>query len=477
MTNPSGNFLSGSIYNNYSNIPSARNTAATISSQANFLLIAPQKLIQKYNESPAAFNQYVVNKADKYRDILPQIRSDYHKIRSLYHEVQGILVSRQNPYDRPAYPLTDNLLRKLIRKVNILLTKAHQQKFTGAPLFTLKKFPTASFGCLRNDSGLEIFDLTKLKVSSEDRNFLGAGCHVTIQKTYYISQGCLAALKISYSDYGNLDIRCTVKRLGQIHSENLGDSAIESLPLLHTMAYESVAGRLCERDMLITKLQNGGDLFTAIESGNFNPLNMKKSELLSHGIRLLEAVETLHSLDIIHGDIKPENLLLAFLSVNGEKVLEKVILTDFGGTKKISEDMIMNHNRLFCPAYSKGFFTKFDRDEEQALVSAYPEVPQVNKNEIFQNWISLNFRRDVFATVTTLWFLFYAESYPFDINKDEGYAEPDTIYTTPVTNHMGPKIRDILIAGMRENSWHRPMIRDILVVFYNRLSYLRSINQ
>lgn len=85
---------------------------------------------------------------------------------------------------------------------------------------------------------------------------------------------------------------------------------------------------------LITELVSGGDLFEAIA---------RCTDFSEHDIRLMtknlaSALAYLHGMDIVHRDVKPENLLVEF-DVNGHVLHLK--LADFGLSQKVTEPLYM----------------------------------------------------------------------------------------------------------------------------------------
>ncbi len=428
---------------------------------ADNLMVYPDQVREKVYAGPYAEFTFIRKQQDKYGSIIDQAKFDYETIRSLYKNVSGLLISKKNPNDPPAYDLSKYLLMKIIKKANVTLVQSNV--LTCVSIFNIKKIPSVTFGCLRKDTGLIIFDLFNLKSSSGDINFLGSGTSTTVQKIYIFSLARFAALKISLSNPGNEDIFRTDKRLQQIHLGNSKNICIESRPLLKIkFSINDMIKGLVYRDALITELCAGGDLCTAIENWLI-PLNVNPALLIRLGIELIKAVAFLHGLWIIHGDIKPGNCLLTFRLQGGEKVPEKILLSDLGGSKRAGEDMMMNSDMPFCTTFTYLYFTKFDWEQAQALIVAYlTEKDAELKEKLSESWILINVKRDIFALAATLWVLFYGVE-PFKLGSAY-YPETDYLHL-PTNDHMGNEIRDILIAALDENSWQRPSLFEILAVF------------
>ncbi len=441
------------------------------------LLICPNKLTTKIFQNTA--DAYLESQRNKYGSIIEQARSDYNKIRSLYKKCNStLLISLKESNECPEYHLTEHLLQKIIKKANVVLSRSYHP--SGAEIFILKDMPSIFFGCMRKKNTLFIFTFTKLAVSQEDPNFLGRGNYITVQKTYCISSAALAALKISICPEGNIMIQKDIKILKHIYSNrefrnilSLKESGIQEFPLLKTtITVKNLNNNnFLTIDLIITKYCNGGNLITALKTW-FKPDQVNKLQLLYSAIRLIKAVKVLHDSGIIHGDIKPDNLLLIYRLINGEKVFKSIKLSDFGGSKNLSEEPLIDPQNCFSTLCSVGYFTKFDHETALIFASDYINcTTSYKKEELRQRWIDLNKKRDLFGLATSLWVLFYNQM-PCDIG--EKYANPEIIYK-PLKDIMGEEIKYILVDALSENSLERPSPERMLQVFEREVETLKNL--
>jgi pheromone a factor receptor len=79
---------------------------------------------------------------------------------------------------------------------------------------------------------------------------------------------------------------------------------------------------------IFKELLPGGDLFTFLESRNYA---VDEAEALVIIRQIVEAIKYLHDNDIVHRDVKPENILLTDMSP-----MARVVLTDFGSARRLN---------------------------------------------------------------------------------------------------------------------------------------------
>jgi meiosis-specific serine/threonine-protein kinase MEK1 len=78
----------------------------------------------------------------------------------------------------------------------------------------------------------------------------------------------------------------------------------------------------------VQDLQAGGDLWSYFE---YKHGQFQNGEALFIVFQILRALEYIHSRNIIHGDIKPENILSSTFSP-----MSRLVLADFGSAARIS---------------------------------------------------------------------------------------------------------------------------------------------
>lgn len=75
-------------------------------------------------------------------------------------------------------------------------------------------------------------------------------------------------------------------------------------------------------------LVTAGDLFSYLESKNGRLMDVEAAVIVR---QILIALKFLHEKNIVHRDIKPDNILMTTLATGC-----RVVLTDFGGARRIA---------------------------------------------------------------------------------------------------------------------------------------------
>ncbi|OHT08375.1 AGC family protein kinase [Tritrichomonas foetus] len=104
--------------------------------------------------------------------------------------------------------------------------------------------------------------------------------------------------------------------------------------------------RACGTIFFVMGFARGGDLFALLESVG----SLEEETAVFYVAELINAVEYLHSLDVVHCDLKPDNILI---SDNGH-----LQLTDFGLSKFGAEQREFNRSLLFRFAQSQSPITE-----------------------------------------------------------------------------------------------------------------------
>ncbi|MBM3195425.1 MAG: hypothetical protein FJZ62_01575 [Chlamydiae bacterium] len=83
----------------------------------------------------------------------------------------------------------------------------------------------------------------------------------------------------------------------------------------------------------LSRLANRGDLFTLVSLSPFQAIDLEDEVLYNFGTQLMDKLIRLHQTKIVHGDIKPENVL--FHQVEGNQW--QVFICDYGYATDLSE--------------------------------------------------------------------------------------------------------------------------------------------
>ncbi|XP_050520083.1 serine/threonine-protein kinase GL21140 [Daktulosphaira vitifoliae] len=130
-----------------------------------------------------------------------------------------------------------------------------------------------------------------------------------------------------------------LKVIKKIEAPQMSQMIENELSILKTVSHPNIINLISDlvtlTDVyLITELVNGGDLFEAI--ARCTDFSERDTRLMTRN--LASALAYLHSMDIVHRDVKPENLLVEF-DERGHVLHLK--LADFGLSQKVTEPLYM----------------------------------------------------------------------------------------------------------------------------------------
>ncbi|XP_050442455.1 serine/threonine-protein kinase GL21140 [Adelges cooleyi] len=130
-----------------------------------------------------------------------------------------------------------------------------------------------------------------------------------------------------------------LKVIKKIEAPQMSQMIENELSILKTVSHPNIINLISDlvtpTDVyLITELVNGGDLFEAI--ARCTDFSERDTRLMTRN--LASALAYLHGLDIVHRDVKPENLLVEF-DDSGHVLHLK--LADFGLSQKVTEPLFM----------------------------------------------------------------------------------------------------------------------------------------
>ena len=176
-----------------------------------------------------------------------------------------------------------------------------------------KEAATKLARALQNGADMSFEDIYDLK------DELGKGAVATVYKALHKETGKAYAVKVSQKDsltncvdsiVGEIEIMCRIKH----------PNVIKIIQLFETE----------DRLYIVSELLSGGELFDHI-AANSEGFTEQTASWLMKG--LLQAIAYLHSMQVVHRDVKPENLL--FVSTDKDSELR---LVDFGIARQLGAD-------------------------------------------------------------------------------------------------------------------------------------------
>lgn len=390
----------------------------------------------------------------KLNEIFNDAEKDYKDLKQLYQKSDDLKFISKSDSN---VTLSKPLLRKIIQISHLLLNET--------PQGTFKRFKLTNEEGIELEFGVQKDEFSRLRIIQfldKSNSFLGAGSFGTVHKIMHISEACFAALKVSL-DLPDLEKK--IKRSVLIEKEfrklilfnNQRNQGLQP-PAMDFISFSP------EQSGFISKLFNKSSLDTGINDLHLEVLTQQ--ELLKLCITLINGLDSLHSNNIIHGDIKPANCFLNIINDGNSKIIE-LVLGDLGGAteKKLlvkTKDPIGTQN-------TNGFFTLGDRihlDKTKAKQRMSKEKTKYS-NKLFE----LNEKRDVFALAATLWYMITKQT-PYEKEVNGRYPITDQLKNKDIViNSIGSSAAEVLIQALNENPKERPNIKNISNIFiseYNK---------
>ncbi|KAF0545757.1 kinase-like protein [Gigaspora margarita] len=161
--------------------------------------------------------------------------------------------------------------------------------------------------------------------SFSDITLSGSGGFGNVYKAKYTAADMLVALKSYEKSYENSDLKEIVNELRIQKNVDIHQNIIRFL---------GVTKQEGDKYLLVLQWADGGTLRSYLEK-NFLDMNWNKK--LQFATQIVSAVNYLHSLDIIHRDIHPKNILIH---------QENIKLADFGLSRRITVNSRCNFGAL-----------------------------------------------------------------------------------------------------------------------------------
>lgn len=406
------------------------------------ILLVPERKL-KEQKSDKKLEKYLLSKEKKYGfNHLNTASKTYKKIEAFYYKKEDFLYSNNEKIK-----IKEEILMKIVRKaVDQLLTSEDRDNFIEIDLGK-KNLKYAVFAKY-DQNQVNIFsycgELFPEKYNSE---FLGRGYFGVVQRVINLSKGQLLAMKIAKSpQYSNF-----------IQNEICNLNKIAKRKVRGLQGPICVSGQLKNLMALITPLYTEKDLVDF--SDNYIFQENEREIKLSLIIDLLSGLNYLHNHEIIHGDIKPNN---CFINKIAHDKYEASI-GDFGEILFPDEINKFKKEFEFGTTTTIGFYTYSDH---KLLRKAL-----LGKN--YNQWISINKKRDVFALACTIWYLL-TRDFPFLLHnvknnsllyslkgipvKEKKYPDTSKIVNAndKILSLISKKTLNLLLKALDENPHKRP---------------------
>ena len=400
-------------------------------------------------------SQYLIDKCEKHSLNLELVKNDYAAIIANYEisNRDGMLFSKVDNLFNSSISLTNKTLMKVIYKSNIVFSKIYNLDPNAVHEFNIThQNENWKIGAFRNEEGkLTIFKFEGTEISKENPNFLGEGNYGIVQRISDFSNAQFLALKTAKSNER--------KKINSIITEVRMLKQNSGLGL-----QRGVNGLLTFKDGILgctTQFYNKRSLFNGIDE---LLESITSVELLQLIIILLSAIKTLHSEEIIHGDIKPANCLLSILELNN-KLFYELVLGDLGGA--VLKKKLLKSSCFIGTPHTGGYFTLTD-------IKTLKRTHQNNKIE----WIEFCKKRDLFAITQTIWFMltkakpYQTKEFQFMDGKTKTIASTEVLYNIDVVEgKIGENATRILIRALDEDPSERPSIDEMLKVLNHAIDF------
>ena len=130
------------------------------------------------------------------------------------------------------------------------------------------------------------------------------------------------------------------------------NDAINELNVLRRLKHPNVVTHLdnyseSEKLCIVMEYANGGDLYSRIKMKSATRARFSELEIANWFVQMLQGVSYIHSLNIMHRDLKPQNLFLTSDGLENEKIL----IGDFGVCKVMRSSVDLTTTVTGTPYY------------------------------------------------------------------------------------------------------------------------------
>lgn len=412
----------------------------------------------------------------KHPEIYDIILLDLNQVLNWYEENECFLISKSTNFKSQELSKLDSSLQfsrneiilkkheiiKIIRKINYYLydlsssKKELVEELKGHSI-KIKIREEKKWFYFSRDQENHLVVFTQGSVDCSD-SFLGEGDFGTVHRITDLTQGKFKVLKVAKTigaPEKNLDIILgTKRRVLDVFNESIKKEH-EKLNKVGTFnqpgiqSHSDLLFNFSDLNAYTTKIYNKGSLDSNLNL--LTNLNLQTSQYIHLMKNLFLGLKTLHSQDMIHGDIKPCNSLLNLTYDSENQPILDLVFGDLGGVME-KEELRKKQNPI--PGISTpGFYTFQD----------FQECYKCMDPRRFNDWLELQKKRDTFALATTCWFLI-SGNYPYDTFSVGGKNWPATgklNKAAEVKLKFGKEIFDFFIRALAENPHHRPSSEEV----------------
>ncbi|KIW97292.1 uncharacterized protein Z519_02684 [Cladophialophora bantiana CBS 173.52] len=175
---------------------------------------------------------------------------------------------------------------------------------------------------------------------------------------------------------GEVDSRVQVRKIKAWADQQKRDNALErklrayyrEVEILGSISHPNIVGieKVYITDNTIYIMQDlvtAGDLFSYIESKNGKLLEVEAAVIIR---QILVAVRFLHDKNIVHRDIKPDNVLMTSLAAGC-----RVVLTDLGAARRIESELHRMSSIIGTHEYAAPEILGYERSDLKPEISGY----------------------------------------------------------------------------------------------------------
>ncbi|ORX96452.1 hypothetical protein K493DRAFT_217518 [Basidiobolus meristosporus CBS 931.73] len=247
----------------------------------------------------------------------------------------------------------------------------------------------------------------------------------------------------------------------------------------------------CDRFMYIAVELCRASLFDSIEKGQLSEAASLISSVPPSKIlyQIISGIHHLHSLKIIHRDIKPQNILISTPKRYDNRSTPRMLISDFGLCKKLEEEQSSFNNTTNSPAGTIGWRAPeclssdvamgFELDESESSSSSHKQDSSLPPRPT-----RITRAIDIFSTGCVFYYVLSGGEHPFG---DRFVREGNILrgkYSLSKIDEMveeGVEAKDLIGRMIAMDPRHRPSAHEVMLHPYfwtpaKRLSFLQDVS-